>query len=73
MKLGQDYELLCVFCDEPVNPNSRFTYRSMKGFHRPGKAGGSDVVLREDTGQYAHPQCVDRERMGVSHAQQELV
>jgi len=30
-------------------------------------------VLREDTGQYAHPHCVHRERMGVSHGQQAIV
>ena len=62
----------CTFCGEPVNPRSRSTYTRMQGWDRPGKAGGSDVVLRERLAEWAHPWCIDRERNGI-HAQQETL
>ncbi len=63
---------VCVFCGKPVDTNNRSTYRRVTGWDRPGKAGGSDIVLRERLQQWAHPFCVDRQRDGVSVHQETL-
>ena len=63
----------CIFCGRPVNPNRRDTYRTIEALDRPGKQGGSDVVLRKPTGRYAHPHCVDLERAGINVRQETLV
>ena len=63
----------CYFCGEPVDPNLRSSWRSITGWERPGKQGGSDIVLREPTGAYAHPYCIDRTRDGVNVRQETLV
>jgi len=66
-------ELRCAICGEPVDTRSRFTYERITGWHRPGRAGGSDIVNRRKLGEFAHPVCVDRERDGVHHAQEALL
>jgi hypothetical protein len=68
----EDYVILCIFCNKPVDPNDPFTYRTMEALHRKGKKGGSDVVLRKDTGRYAHSWCADLERSGI-HVEQQVL
>jgi hypothetical protein len=63
----------CSYCQEPVRPNSRFTWTRVQGWHRPGKAGGSDVVLRESVDEWACPRCISRIRLGVNPDQQALM
>jgi hypothetical protein len=63
----------CTFCGEEVNPHSRFTYTRVVGWHRPGKAGGSDITLRELLDEYACPKCIDQIRWGVHPSQQALM
>jgi len=65
--------MTCWFCGKPVNPALRETYRSISGWERPGKAGGSDIVLREPTGSYAHPTCIMLTRNGLNVRQETLV
>lgn len=63
----------CTFCGKEVNPQSRQTYTRVVGWHRPGKAGGSDIVLRQLLNEWACPQCVDKVRWGVNVGQESLV
>jgi hypothetical protein len=62
----------CSFCGKEVNPRSRLTYTRVTGWHRPGKAGGSDIVLRELLDEWACQWCIDQLRYGVHPAQQRL-
>ena len=63
----------CAFCNEQIDPNSRYTWRRMQGWHRPGKAGGSDVRLRETLDGYAHDHCLSRVMEHIHPAQETLV
>jgi len=52
----------CFFCDGPVDPDHRSTFRSIKGWEgKRSKGGANRIALREETGYYAHRNCVDRE------------
>lgn len=64
----------CVFCNLPVDPDSRETWHSMAGWERPGKAGGSDVALRARTGdgRFACDPCIRRQQEGLSPLQTSL-
>jgi hypothetical protein len=54
---------LCFFCKEPVDPDGRSTYRSIKGWEgKRAKGGANTIALREETGHYAHTSCVQLQR-----------
>ena len=63
----------CTYCTKPVDPNSRYTYTRVMGWDRPGKAGGSDISLRERLEVFACPTCIERIRSGVNPAQEAFV
>lgn len=67
----------CTFCGRDIDPNSRYTYRRIQGWHRPGKAGGSDITLREPMGIFACPGCItlrkSERRDHVTPGQQTLI
>ena len=71
--MSGEFVIRCSFCSEPVDPNSRYTYTRISAWDRPGKAGGSDVVLRERLAEFAHPQCIDRVRNGINPKQETFV
>jgi hypothetical protein len=57
-------EWLCVFCNEPVDPISQYTWHRVHAFERTlksrasGKQGGSDITLRKPLEEFAHPACI---------------
>jgi hypothetical protein len=60
----------CAFCHEPIDPDSRLTWKRTIGWARPGKAGGSDVVLRRQFGaEFAHDHCIEKEKAGLAVGQ----
>jgi hypothetical protein len=64
----------CQFCGEPVDPRSRFTWHRVIGWERPGRAGGSDVTLRERLGdELAHDHCVRLAKAKLSPYQETLL
>lgn len=54
----------CAICGDPVDPTARSTYQRITGWHRAGRAGGSDIVSRRKLNEFAHALCVDREKSG---------
>lgn len=68
----------CFFCGEPVNPASRSVWRRVKGWERKApsgstRAGGSDISMREPTGEFACDICIVRLKSGVSPDQISLL
>lgn len=52
----------CFFCGDPLDPDGRSTYRSIKGWEGKRSKGGQNYVpLKEQTGDFAHKACVERE------------
>jgi hypothetical protein len=62
-------------CDKPVDPLDHTTFQRVIGWERKagvrasGKHGGSDIVGRKTLNEFAHSQCVYRERDTGSAAQ----
>lgn len=48
----------CAECGNPVDPTSRYVWRRVVGWARRGKAGGSDVALREHRDEYLCEGCM---------------
>lgn len=67
----------CYFCGEKVDPNSRDVWRRVTGWeHKVMNAtrkGGSDISMREPTGELACSACMIRVRQGLSPQQETLV
>jgi len=63
---------VCSFCGREVNPASRWTYTKIVGWHRPGKAGGSDISLRQKVDEYACPGCIESLKAGVAVEQEAI-
>lgn len=65
----------CDLCGDPVDPNNVFTWHRIEGWARRGKAGGSDVALREphSDGGVAHDHCVRRAQQGIAPLQESLL
>ncbi len=63
----------CLYCQRPVDPQSRFVWRRVSGWERKGvgesRRGGSDITCREAEDDYACDACVSRLRSGLSTAQ----
>lgn len=69
----------CFFCGEEVDAFARSTLQHLDGWgtksglRSSGKQGGSDVRYRRYLDDYAHAECVERERNGVSANQGSLL
>lgn len=67
----------CPFCGNEIDPADRLVWRRVTGWERKGigqaRRGGSDIVLREPTGEAAHPECIDREQSGIHYRQETLI
>ena len=72
------FAVTCPLCGELVDPVAPTTWRRISGWersaHRAGAraGGGSDIVLREPVGDYAHPECIARAKAGLSAGQEAL-
>ena len=57
----------CSICDTPVRPRDKEVWTRVQGWERPGRAGGSDIVLREAVSPtvFACPTCIAGIRAGV--------
>jgi hypothetical protein len=65
--------LTCPFCGKPVGPRDPGVWHRVEGWERPGKAGGSDITLREPREGLAHAECVAMKKMGVDPQQDPLL
>lgn len=66
----------CALCSKPVDPTSRSTFTRIQGWERRAqndtRRSGSDIVLRERRGEFAHAHCIDRAKLGLSPTQEAL-
>ena len=64
----------CTYCGVEVDPNSRETWHQITGWSRPGKAGGSDIALRERVvdGDVACDVCIRRIQAGANPSQEAM-
>jgi len=65
--------VVCTFCGEPVRPRDPLVWHRVEGWERPGKAGGSDITLREQVDGFACARCVALKKMGVDVRQETLL
>lgn len=68
----------CSLCTRELDPNDRSTYRRVQGWERKAlssssRRGGSDLYLREPTGEFACSPCVERLRSGLAPSQGALL
>ena len=68
----------CYFCGEPIlEPKTSYTqitgWERMAGIRPSGKQGGSDIYLREPTGEVACETCITKLRAGVALEQESLL
>ena len=68
----------CTYCNLPLNPESRLTYRRVQGWEHRAPAntprkGGSDIVCREPLDEFACDACVGKLRRGLSPDQGALL
>lgn len=61
---------VCPFCPNPVNPHDLGTYKLVEGWVKV--KSGDSMVLRRDTGNYAHEACVNKLREGQAPDQESL-
>jgi len=55
--------ITCWFCKATVNPAQSGVYRRVVGWEQTRRGGGANkIALRDETGDWAHRDCVDRER-----------
>lgn len=55
---------LCAFCGDPVNPRMAGTHREVTGWEELRTGGGANkIVVRAETGQWAHRSCIAVERL----------
>lgn len=57
-------------CGRPLNPHDAGTWKEVTGF--VGGPRSDSMVLRTDTGRYAHDACVRKAKAGVSPDQDSL-
>lgn len=66
----------CFYCNEPIGADDQ-VWRRIIGWERkseaPGRKGGSDIVLRERTGEMACHRCVFRLQHGLAPEQESLL
>lgn len=60
----------CEFCPNPLNPYDLGVYKQVAGWVSGPKADG--MVLREETGKYAHRTCIEKMKAGQLPEQPEL-
>ena len=58
-------------CGNPLNPFDIGVWKEVRGF--VGGEKKDSMVLREDTGRYAHSSCVEKARAGQHPTQPELL
>jgi hypothetical protein len=67
----------CELCRKPVDPTAPTTLQRITGWERRALAssrrGGSDIVMREHVEEFAHNNCVEKQRMGISVGQEVLL
>lgn len=67
--------LTCFYCPKPINPavdhprKIGWEYKSKS----PSRRGGSDIILREPTGEWACVRCVQRLQSGLPVGQEALL
>lgn len=72
-------KIYCYFgCGTEVDPSDRSIWRRVTGWeHRgpkqSGRRGGSDISMREPTGEFACTQCVSRLKAGLNPQQGSLM
>lgn len=66
-------QLVCTFCEEPVDPQSGF--RKVSGFERLHREGGGTnaVALRKPEEVFACRWCIDKQGRGISPEQETLL
>lgn len=66
----------CSLCGHPLSPTDT-PWRQVVAWEKkasgPSRRGGSDLVLREPTGEFAHGYCVGRVRDGLAPLQEALL
>lgn len=70
-------DVRCFYCNEPVDPTDGTNYRRLVGWERKAplgtsRRGGSDIVLRRHTDDYACFGCVEKLRAGLDTNQRGL-
>lgn len=70
--------ILCFFCKKPVDPSARSTSRQMVGWEHKSlktssRRGGSDIQMREPTGEFAHETCISLVKRGINPEQGSLL
>lgn len=68
----------CFFCGDPVDPSSRAVWRRVAGWeHKSYKGGtrrgGSDISMREPTGELACDRCINLVKRGIDPKQERLI
>lgn len=68
----------CIYCRESVDPNDRAVWRRIQGWERKAssassRAGGSDISMRETTGEFACALCITRLKTGITPGQTSLL
>ena len=66
----------CSLCGKPVDPASKQTYRRVQGWEKrslsSSRRSGSDIVLREQVGEFACGVCIERAKSGLAPSQEAL-
>jgi hypothetical protein len=71
--------IACYFgCGTQIDPNDRNAWRRVTGWEHRGlksgaRRGGSDISMREPTGEFACPKCVSRLKAGINPQQGSLM
>jgi hypothetical protein len=59
--------MYCEFCEAEVDTRAFGTYRSVRGWVKSRKQGGTNsVTLSNDLGGWAHGHCVDQQKASGS-------
>ena len=61
----------CPYCDNPVNKDDPLTWKGVTGWVHGPKAHA--MTLRENTGLYAHDECIKKVRAGQAPDQVSLL
>ena len=68
------YPVTCAFCARDVDAESKETWHRVEGWERPGKAGGSDIALRQRVREgWAHDHCIRMEQGRIPALQEAML
>jgi len=63
-------DVLCAFCEEPVDLKSQGVLQRITGWERKRRQGGANqITLRQTLPEYAHAWCVDDRKHGIHQKQ----